>query len=259
MKNVLTKVALAATVLMGVASSANAFVVLTMTQIAGPSVSCNTFTLVGCGLGSGFTVINPNFVNFSGSVGAFDIASTQGLSNAPGSALVATANTTSLTVNRNDAAVGTKSLLVDFVVFDFFNPTGVDKTLQGSASTTAGQGFFNSATETVNTSFRVNSDNLFTNADFSLTNAAASIGCLMATSINTSCNAGTAVWSDPAIGMPGFSTRTQQAFTLEAASVINTTSSLTIRNVPEPMTLSLVGAALVGLGFASRRRAAAKA
>lgn len=258
MKNVLTKVALAATVLLGVASSANAFVVLTMTDLStATTVTCNT-QIGGCG--AGFSIINNNFVNFSGTVGVFDVASTQGLSNAPGSPLVATANTNSLTVNRNDGGpLGTKTLLVNFVVFDFFSPTGVDKTLQGSASTTAGQGFFNSATESVNTSFRVNSDNLYTNADFSLANSAASIGCLMATSTNASCNAGTAVWSDPASGLPGFSTRTQQAFTLEAASVINTTSSLTIRNVPEPMTLSLVGAALVGLGFASRRRAAAKA
>ena len=254
MKSVFNKVAAAATLLMGVASTANAFVVLTMTDLStATTVTCNTF--IGF-CGAGFVVNNANNVNFIGTVGAFDVASTQGISNAPGNALVAFANTTSLAVNRNDGALGTKTLTVDFVVFDFFNPTSTSKTMQGSASTTAGQGLFNAATETIFTNFRVDSNNT---TSLNLGPTVSQLSCGMATSINDSCNAGSIVWSDPVLGVAGFSTRTQQAFTLEAASIVNTTSSLTIRNVPEPMTLSLVGVSLLGLAFASRRRAAAKA
>lgn len=259
MRNVLTKVAVAAAVLMGVASSANAFVVLTMKDLSTATTkSCNSQTLVGCGPGTGFTVINPDFVNFSGSVGVFNVASTQGLNNVPGDPTVATANTTSLTVKRTDAALpipATKSLVVDFISFDFMNPTGVLKTLQGSASTTAGSGFFNAGTETIFTDFRVDSDN---GLGFLLGGTVTGgVNCLMATAVANSCDGGTVVWSDPALGTPGFSTRTQQSFTLEAGSIVNTTSSLTIRNVPEPMSVSLVGAALLGMGLASRRRRAA--
>ena len=254
MKNVFSKVAAAATLLMGVASTANAFVVLTITDLASAtSVTCNT-QIGGCG--AGFNIINNNFVNFSGSVGAFDILSTQGVSNAPGTALVASANTNSLTVNRNDGALGTKALVVNFVVFDFFSPTSTSKTMQGSASTTAGQGFFNSATESIFTDFRVDSNN---STNLLLGPTVSSSNCSMVTATSNNCDAASIVWSDPALGVPGFSSRTQQRFVLEASSIVNTTSSLTIRNVPEPMTLSLVGVSLLGLAFASRRRAAAKA
>lgn len=254
MKSVFNKVAAAATLLMGVASTANAFVVLTMTDLSSATtVTCNT-QIGGCG--AGFTIINANFVNFSGTVGAFDVASTQGLSNAPGTALVASADTTSLTVNRNDFAAGTKGLVVNFVVFNFFSPTSTSKTMQGSASTTAGAGAFNAATESIFTDFRVDSDNSTT---LNVGPTVFQSNCNMATSTNNSCSAGSIVWADPILGVAGFSSRTQQVFTLEASSIVNTTSSLTIRNVPEPMTLSLVGVSLLGLAFASRRRAAAKA
>lgn len=263
MRNVITKVALAATFVMGVASSANAFVVLTMRDLStATSVTCNTAAAVtATNCGAGFSITSANFVTYSGSVGAFDVVSTQGISNAPGNANLATANTTSLTVNRNDSAVGIKSLVVDFISFDFFNPNGTIKTFQGSASTTAGDGLFNSATESVFTDFRVDSDNAANSLgalSFNMgSGTVTDLNCTMATGTNNSCNAGNVLWNDPALGVAGFSTRTQQRFNLEASSVINTTSSLTIRNLPEPMTLSMVGAALLGLGIASRRRRAA--
>lgn len=259
MKNLLTKAAIASAMLMGVASTANAFVILSLTDLASATTrTCDTGLAVtgsNCNTTYFSLFVNPNKVDFAGVIGAFDISSTTGLSNAPGLPNVATAGTTSLSVHRIGAGATPTGLTVDFVAYGFFNPTGLAKTMQGSASTTAGAGFFNPATEAIFTDFRVDSQNLKT----FLGTPSGQASCLMATSENTSCNAGTVAWSDPALGNPGFSTRTQQLFNLEFGSIVSTTSTLTIRNVPEPMTLSLVGVSLLGLAFASRRRAAAKA
>lgn len=258
MKSVLTKLAIATAALMGVATTANAFVVLTMKDLTTTTtMSCDTgvaVSAVNCNAGFFTLFANPNKVDFAGTIGGFLVQSTTGISNAPGNPLVATAGTTSLDVTRVSAGPGIQALVVDFIAYGFFNPTGTLKTLQGSASTNAAAGFFNSATESIFTNFAVDSDN---GLIFAAPTAA--ISCNMATSINTSCDAGSAVWADPLIGVAGFSTRTQQRFRLESGSTVVTGSSMSVRNVPEPMTLSLVGLSLVGLGFASRRRAAAKA
>lgn len=254
MRKVFSKGALAAAAVLGLASSANAYVVLTITDLStATTVTCNSF--VG-GCGSGFGVAN-NAISFAGSVGAFDIGFSSGTSNAPGNALFATSNTATTTVFRNDAAAGTKSLVIDLIAFDFFNPTGLQKTMEGSATPSNTIGF-NSPLESVFTNFRVNSDNGSTAPSFNLVpgGPVTSFSCTYNPASPTQCfNAGNAVWNDPASGQPGFSMRTQQSFNILAGTSINSSSSLTVRNVPEPLTVSLVGAALLAAGVASRRKA----
>ena len=253
MSNVLSKVAAAAAVLMGVATSADAFVILSMRDLSTATTkTCNTFTLVGCGGGSGFTVVDPNNVSFAGTVGVFDTTTTIGVNNIPGLPGGATSDTTSLTVTRNDGGAGSKNLVVDFISFVFTAPVGILKNLDGSASTSSGR--FTTG-DLVNTTFSVDSD---AGTGFVAGPTISSTSCLMAVAPSNNCDSPRVLWSDPALGVAGFSTRTQQVFQMAADSRINTTSSLTI-TVPEPMSVSLVGAALLGLGFASRRRNAPQA
>ena len=255
MTNVLSKVAAAAAVLMGVATSADAFVILSMRDLStATTLTCNTSTLVGCGAGSGFTVTNANNVSFAGAVGVFNTATTIGVNNVPGLPSGATSDTTSLTVSRTDGVAVDKTLVVDFISFVFTAPTGILKNLDGSASMSAGSSAF-APTDLINTTFSVDSD---AGTAFVAGPTISNTSCLMAALTSNNCDAARVLWSDPALGVAGFSTRTQQVFQMAAGSRINSTSSLTI-TVPEPMSVSLVGAALLGLGLASRRRRTAKA
>lgn len=260
MRNMLTKVAAAAVVLMGVATSADAFVILTIKDITAvggtATVTCNTSLAINagnCGVGTGFSVTSSNNVTFAGIVGDFDVISTQGVTNVPGLPTVATANTTSLTVSRIVGSIGTQNLVVDFVAFGFTQPLGEVKYMDGSAALT---GNFFTAGDLVNTTFSVDSEG---GTGFVAGPTITNTSCLMAAAPSNNCDSPQVLWSDPNSGTPGFSTRTQQVFQMASTSVLDTTSRLKITPIPEPMSISLVGAALLGLGVASRRRRAAAA
>ncbi len=263
MRNVLTKLAVAAAALVGGVTSANAYVILTITDLSTATTTiCNTS--LACGVG--WTIINSNTVSFTGTIGAFDVVATQGFGNTPGTPAVAFANTTSLSVNRNDGAAGLKGLKVTFDAIDFSAPIGQFKSLQGSASDTAGAGFFTAGSDFVASQFYVDSagGTLFNSPLTAPPGSTAAdglyaTGCFFFVSTNGSCAAPGITWADPSAPVGTFSARSEQQFALNAASIVQTTSSLTIRTVPEPMTTTLVGMALVGLAFASRRSAAKKA
>lgn len=256
MRNVISKVAAAAAILMSVATSADAFVILSMKDITAlggtDTKTCDTsigITATNCVVADGFTIINVNQVTFLGSVGNFDIASANGITNVPGTAGLATANTTALTVTQT--GTGFQNLVVDFIAWTYTQPTSILKNLDGSAAMTgnvfaAGDGVFSA--------FSVDSD---TGTSFSGGPTEFTTSCLMLAAPSNNCDSPRILWADPLLGVAGFSTRTQQLFGMAAGSIIDGSTRLKI-TVPEPMSLSLVGVALLGLGFASRRRAAKK-
>ncbi len=256
MRNVLTKLAAAAAVLAGASTSANAYVILTLTDTFNAvSVSCASNAVCG----AGFTIANANLVSFSGAVGDFLVGSTQGSANTPGSAGLAAANTSSLAVTRTDSAAINKGLRVEFRAIDFFAPVGTLKSFQGSASDTAGQGL-SRATDQVLSAFQTDSSNGTAFTAPLAPDALSTLSCSFFVTTNNSCDAGTKMWADPLSGVAGFSMRSLQQFNIAAGSVINTTSSLTAGlPLPEPMSASLVGIALLGLAFTARRGANKKA
>lgn len=262
MPRMLSTVAAAAVVLLGAASSANAYSILNLRDFTNSiSISCDNST--GAGVlactGLGFaTALNSTSITFSGIVGDFNIGFTNGINNLPGGTTLAFSNTGSTQVSRI-GGVGNETFIVDFTSVGFTSPLGVQKTLEGSSTTNAFAGGY-ALTDTIQTFFAVNSANGSSFAAPAAPDAVTSINCMMSPAQNNpapntgGCNAGTVAWTDPVLGVAGFSTRTQQVFTIAAASFINSTSALSITNVPEPMSISLVGAALLGMGVATRRR-----
>jgi hypothetical protein len=258
MRKMMTKVALAAVAVVGVSTSAQAYVFMRLADLAADvttiqtAASCNTSlaqsNVAGgnCSTTDGFFgyALGANGIGFQGTVGNFSVFTTSGFGNIPGTPTSASLDTSSTRIVNNTAAIsGIDNFYIDFRGFDFLFPAGQAKTLFGTASystTTSGAG------ETVNTNFYADPLNLggTTVAD----------SCLMIVVTNDSCNTGSPiVWND--VGGGSFSLRSQQYFAINGQSIVNATTSVIVGAVPEPMTLSLVGAALLGAGLASRRRA----
>lgn len=248
MRKQLALIATAAVALLGAASSAQAYIVLTITDTGtGTQKLCDlTGWTIASGAnycGAGFNVVNRDNVSFAGTVGNHTVATTSGTGNAPGNPVFANLDTSTTSVTRLNA--GTGSLEIDIVGFDYTQPVGSIKTFSGSASLTSSPTLYNPS-DTVMSRFWVDGANggNFVNG----------LSCMQSVSTNNSCNAGSLLWND---GAPAqFSIRSRQTYTVAAFGVVNATSSAIVtKHIPEPATLSLVGLALLGAGFAGRRAA----
>lgn len=264
MRKVLSKLAVAAAVLAGAASSAHAYIIISIGDFTGnvlnAGVTCNTATMTVAQCGAlGFSVLSNNNVTFSGTVGDFNVAQASGVSNTPGNALFAFDNSTTNTVTRDVASVGLRGLRITVDAIGFMLPAGEVKGITGAGSLTSN--FGTEAGDSVTTLVTVDSSNGTTFTAPAAPDALTALSCvLILPTSNTSCPlTGPSTFSDPATGVAGFSVRNAQQFNIAAGAFVSTTSVATITPVPEPMTTSLVGVALFGLALASRRRAIRKA
>lgn len=244
-----SKLGAAAAVLLGVATSAQATVRLDLTDVgAAFSLTCDTaFAVSGSNCGAGFTILGGGTgIQFSGTVGGFSVFTTTFASNTPGSATAAILNGSTTLVTRTGAGQG--DLRIDLAGFGYMMPAGPLKSLRGSASLTSSDGSFG-AGDLVFNEFVASPSGAFPIAGTDPTRQ-----CTM-TPISSSdnCSTSTLVWADPLEG--DFSMRDVQLIRLSNGRTVNTTISGTVGAVPEPMTLSLVGAALLGVAAAARRRA----
>ena len=158
--------------------------------------------------------------------------------------MFASLDMSSISVKNFDAAGGPMdTFYINFVGFDFLFPAGADKTLFGTAS------YSGTVLPGVGGSIKTNFYADGTNGG----NPFNGLTCSMSVTTNDSCNSGPVTsWVDPAPAE--FSLRTQQYFTLNGQTQVNATTSVIAGAIPEPMTTSLVGVALLGLALASRRR-----
>lgn len=245
----LGRIAVAAGVLLGVATSAHATVRLDLTDLSsGETLACDTafaVSAVNCGVAAGFTIMGGGAgIGFSGTVGGFSVFTTSFVSNVPGTVSAALLNGSATLITRTAAGQG--DLRIDLVGMGYTLPVGPWKTLRGSASMTSSDDIFGVG-DLVSSEFVANADN-----GMPIPGTDPTRQCTMSISSSNSCSTSSIFWNDPLGG--SFSIRDVQLIRLSSGHTVNTTISGTVAAVPEPMTLSLVGAALLAAALAGRRR-----
>lgn len=276
MVKILSRIAVAAA-LVATAASSHAYIRLGVGQLTtGIAFGCDTRNLATCGTllntfvdgavttftYDAFSAVGDNglqrfivtrevgksdIVTFRGLVGDYEVRGTEATSNTPGTPTEATASNTAIRVGRL-----TNSLTGDFFVgvqaFDFASPVGEEKTIFGSSGMSSTGNVAGGSMLTA--SFWADANNT------GAAPAATKVSCNYFLSSDDSCSTDTKLWADPA-GSGGdlFSLRSEYELKLAVGEGIEGTTTVIVRNVPEPMTLSLVGAALLGAAAAARRRA----
>jgi hypothetical protein len=214
------------------ALAAVAAVTMTASAQAAPMMQLNIED-VGAAAFQNVGPVAGNVVNFSGTVGGFFIALTAGVSNSPGTGELGTLNITNLSVTNNGAATGT--LRLTFLGSGFTLPTGPKLTLSSSASLS-----------TTDTTFLGTVAHYGTVSDLG---GSTQNSCSMNIDADESCSA-----------VPAGFTRTGGDYNLTsyteivlgAGKTVNTTGS--VRVVPEPASMTLVGLSMLGAAFVARRR-----
>lgn len=250
MRNMFTKLALASAALFGLGSSANAFVIVSLKDLTNPlsEVICDTSAAVSAtNCGAGFTVSNSNKVIFDGTVGNFLVDISSGTNNFPGNSTEAFVTSSTLNVTNLNAVIsGIDQLYVNVRSFGFTMPADEFKTFYGNASLSSTLPGIGGSVQSDFTADPLNAGTPFANL----------ITCTqVVTAAANSCNTGAPIiWQDDPLGPVGFSIRTEQYIKLEGQARVGTTATATVGTIPEPMTTSLVGGALLALALSSRRR-----
>ena len=251
MRKFLSSIAIAAAMVAGASAPAHAvptqWLTVTLSSSAfGSPVTCTTFDLSGCvgwaGIGFAAPTIGGSQLKFSGSIGGFTFDIQSNTANLPGTTVAATLDSNVLVLRNTNAAAAT--FTIDVTGYGFTLPSGPDRTIFGSQGGSTGS-------ITTGGSMRADFYADGTNSGL-LSNG---VGCSAVLSTSWQCSTGTSPW----VGGTPFSMRQIQTFTLGAGQDTNATLNETVGRVPEPISTSLVGAALVALALSSRRRASKKA
>ncbi len=256
--NQLSRIAAAAVMTFGVATSAHATVSLTFLDVTtGNSVSCSTATGICSGAGAAAFSVTTSFDdNTTPGNAKIEVTATNWFGWSMGGSLggsfsAAQYGMTEAVLNLDNFSITrsgvTGTLNLNAIGKDYSMPPGVDKASFGSSSM-----------------IRQSGPNL-TDASSQFTNFYADDlggdpvvgdlldGCLSTGVANSRSCSISENWQDAGGG--DFSMRIAQEIRLEQGRTVKTQASLTTTAaVPEPMTLSLVGAALLGAAALSRRQ-----
>jgi hypothetical protein len=251
MRNLLNKALVASAATLALASSAQAYVFVSLTDTSGGTVFCSTqtaATAAACGTMGffGASGAGDGTVGFSGSVGGFMVNFSTVVSNSPGTATLGTLSNTSNVV-QNVSSIG--DLFIEVISYNYDAPAGLRLY---SGSTSFGSANY-SVTDAVTTVLTFDPSNGGGgNGDPGTTSFAATLNLPPPTGSTQSVNRDFAAQGVGA--SPFYSLRHVQAYDIAVGSTIDTFAISNVRRVPEPMTLSLVGVALLGAAVAARRR-----
>lgn len=249
MRKSVISLAIATAALLGAASATQAKVVLKLQAFASDGITllgsstCDSSAFGACS--SDFSLVGGG-LSFVGSVANFSVTTTTFSGNVPGTPLSATLDaSTTKVVNTSALGSGFGFFFIDVFATDYMFPSGNDKYLSGSASLTQTSSSV-TAGDYLDSRFYADGTNMGLATNLRT--------CTLASATFAACGAPAAgTWNDADGGL--FSMRDIQVYRLTAGKTINTTSSGEVTPVPEPMTLSLVGAALLAAGVVARRKA----
>jgi hypothetical protein len=255
MNKFLVKVA-AGAAMVAAGASAHAFVQIGITDTAGGTVFCSTATaatVAACSAGfagsgaGGALLVGDKDIRFSGMVGGFVVSTTSLASNTPGTSVLGQLDQSSTRVERMAAGVGT--LFIDSFGFNYTNPAGPLRSFSGTTS--------------FSSSFYDSADLVATVLTVDPANAGGDEFAAGTVSFGTTLNLPAYDGSSQSVlknfapvnftDVGTYSIRHKQSYTIAFDSVINATATSNVRRVPEPVSASLVGLALVGMAFATRR------
>lgn len=231
--SVLTAIA-GAVVALGASSAGAAVLTMSLTDVTGStSVFCDN-GIGGCA--GGFSgLMNGPLLSYSGAVGSWNTALTATTTNSPGTPTLATLDLTQLVLTNQTNAARTFEILV--TGFGYTTPPGDPLDFFGSASTSS-QG----VTGLVD-SFSY----------FDPTNSGAlanQIACSFVPGTNNSCAQNAFSVNN---GGGAYSLSHMLRITLNGGQSINLTGNASVRNVPEPGTVALLGLSIFGLAALRRR------
>ena len=248
----------AAVALTAVASAAQAYVQISLVDTGGGAVSCSTqnaATVAACSagftaFGGGAVTVGTLDLQFSGFVGGFRVTTTSLGSNTPGTMVVGTLDQSATRVERR-TGFGAGTLFIDSFAFNYTSPVGPLRSFTGATSFDSSLYANTDSVTTVLTydPFNLGGDNFSAGT----TSFAATLSL---PPYDGSSKSDSEAFGLVTVAGPGsYSLRHKQAYALAEGSVINSTATSAVRRIPEPMSASLVGIALLGLAFAARRKA----
>jgi hypothetical protein len=231
----------------GYSQRADAAIFVNINDGDGHSFTCDNGSAAGvtaCGAAGFFTNLNGNAVGFLGSFGDYTFGGFSGVNaNVPGSPTSGFATDSKVSVTHDS---GTSDLVVTFAAYNFTLPSGSG--LVFSASDT---GNWTTASPTDSGSFTGWADSGNGKVPF-VGVAATTAPCTPSGTTTITCGqqSGNVAFSNSG---GTYSMVGQEVIHLAAGSNASFTATELVSAVPEPMTFSLMGAGLLGLGLLRRR------